>query len=175
MVILPEAKVPADSGQKTLTIHPEKNTGVSPELSIRKKVITFGVSLSLRIRDIPNDQFGEVAYMEQLAMSSILEQIEDIVESEDMMDAFIAQLESDHPSGDESIYQISDTFRHLNTNFDPRHLYPSDYLTRNSKNDKQQLYDKIAGIRMTALFESPEIQRTSPLYMCRGGSTSSSS
>jgi hypothetical protein len=29
IVILPEAKVPADSGQKTLTIHPDKKMGVT--------------------------------------------------------------------------------------------------------------------------------------------------
>lgn len=166
MVILPEARIPADSGQRTLTIHPDKKTGVTPEWTLRKKVITFGVSLSQRLRDIPNDRFEEVTYMESMNMSAILEVIEDIIESEDMMTAFAEQLDIDHPS-DESIYQLSDTFRYLTTNYDPQHLYPSDYLTRNNKNDKQQLYDKIAGCRMTALFESPEIQRTSPLYACR--------
>lgn len=173
MVILPEARIPADSGQRTLTIHPDKKTGVTPEWTLRKKVITFGVSLSQRIRDIPNDRFDEVTYMESMNMSAILEVIEDIIESEDMMTAFAEQLDIDHPA-DEPIYQLSDTFRYLSTNFDPKHLYPSDYLTRNSKNDKEQLYDKLAGYRMTALFESPEIQRTSPLYACRGLLDSSS-
>ena len=74
-MILPEAKVPADSGQKTLTIHPDKKMGVTPEQTLRRKVITFGVSLSLRTRDIPNDRYDQVAYMEELAMSSILEKI----------------------------------------------------------------------------------------------------
>lgn len=171
MVILPEAKIPANHGQRTLTIHPDKKTGVTPEWTLRKKVITFGVSLSQRIRDIPNDRFDEVTYLEEMNMSSVLEAIEHIIESEDMMDAFAAQLEVDHPA-DESVYQLSDTFRYLDTNFDPKHLYPSDYLTRNSKNDKEQLYDKIAGFRMTAKFESPEVQLTSPLYACRGLTTS---
>lgn len=173
MVILPEAKIPANHGQRTLTIHPIDKTGVTPEWTLRKKVINFGVSLSQRMRDIPNDRYDEVTYMEDMNMSAILEVIEDLIESEDMMEEFTAQLEADHPS-DESIYQLSDTFRYLNTNFDPKHLYPSDYLTRNSKNDKEQLYDKIAGYRMTAMFESPEIQRTSPLYACRGLLDSSS-
>ena len=156
MVILPEARIPADSGQRTLTIHPDKKTGVTPEWTLRKKVITFGVSLSQRIRDIPNDRFDEVTYMESMNMTALAD-----------------QLELDHPA-DEPIYQLSDSFRYLSTNFDPKHLYPSDYLTRNSKNDKEQLYDKLAGYRMTALFESPEIQRTSPLYACRGLLDSSS-
>lgn len=174
IVILPEAKVPADSGQKTLTIHPDKKTGVTPEQTLRRKVITFGVSLSLRVRDIPNDRFDQVTYMEELAMSSVLETIEHIIESENMMDLFQAQLEIDHPST-EPIYQLSDSFRYLTTNYDPLHLYPSDYLTRNKKNDKEQLYDKIAGLRMTALFDSPEVQLTDPLYGCRSSSLSSSS
>lgn len=126
-------------------------------------MITFGISLSLRIRDIPNDAFDQAAYMEELAMTSILETVEDLVESEDMMTLFSGQLETDHPN----VYQLSDTFRFISTNYDPLHLYPSDYLTRNSKNDKEQLYDKIAGFRMTTLFDSPEIQLTNPLYACR--------
>ena len=174
IVILPEAKVPADSGQKTLTIHPDKKMGVTPEQTLRRKVITFGVSLSLRTRDIPNDRYDQVTYMEELSMSSVLEVVENLIESEDMMELFEAQLITDHP-GDEPIYQLSDTFRYLTTNYDPLHLYPSDYLTRNKKNDKEQLYDKIAGLRMTALFDSPEIQLTNPPYGCRGISNSSSS
>lgn len=173
IVILPEAKVPASNGQRTLTIHPDKKIGVTPEQTLRRKVITFGVSYSLRIRDIPNDKFDEVAYMEDLAMSSALEVVEHLIESEEMQELFEAQLEADHPS-DESVYQLSDTFRYITTNYDPLHLYPSDYLTRNNKNDKEQLYDKIAGIRMTALFDSPEVQLTNPLYACRGLLDSSS-
>ena len=107
-------------------------------------------------------------------MSSVLEVVENLIESEDMMELFEAQLITDHP-GDEPLYQLSDTFIYLTTHYDPLHLYPSDYLTRNKKNDKEQLYDKIAGLRMTALFDSPEIQLTNPLYGCRGISNSSSS
>lgn len=156
-----------------MTIHPDKKIGVTPEQTLRRKVITFGISYSLRVRDIPNDKFDQVAYMEELAMSSSLEIVEDLIESEEMMELFELQLETDHPA-DEPIYQLSDTFRYISTNYDPLHLYPSDYLTRNNKNDKEQLYDKIAGIRMTALFDSPEIQRTSPLYACRASTGSSS-
>ena len=63
-------------------------------------------------------------------------------------------------------YQLTDSFRFLTMNLDPQHLYPSDFLTR-SGNDKEQLYDKIAGYRMTAMFESPEYQETYSPLQCK--------
>lgn len=60
----------------------------------------------------------------------------------------------DPPVGLPERYNIHDAFKFLSMNLDPIHLFPSDYLTR-SGNDKEQLYDKVAGYRITAVFESP--------------------
>ena len=179
--ILPEKKVPAIMGQRWLTIYPIMITGTTPRLSIRKKRYTFGVAVSQRIRDIPNDRFGEIAYMEALSMGEVLDDVQYLIESETFQSTFKTALDaikilpintnppydpSTPPVGLPPRYQLSDTFIHLNTSLDPEHLYPSDFLTR-SGNDKEQLYDKIAGYRMSITFDSPEIQETFPLFQCK--------
>lgn len=86
--VLPEGKVPASTGQRWLTIHPTTLTGLTPKKSIRKRTITFGISISQRVRDIPNDRFGEIAYLETLSMSEALEYIIPSIESESFFQIF---------------------------------------------------------------------------------------
>lgn len=158
-------------GQRWLTVHGTDVRGTTPRKSIRKRVITFGVSLSQRVRDIPNDRFGEIAYLETLSMTEALDEIVPLIESERFMSVFQEKLDTIRipafvdPNAPPR-YQLSDSFRFLSYPLDPQHLYPSDFLTR-SGNDKEQLYTKVAGYRMTAVFESPEIQETYPPYQCR--------
>ena len=73
--VLPEGKVPAIMGQRWLTVHGTKIEGLTPRKSIRKRMMLFGVSLSQRVRDIPNDRFGEIAYLESLSMTEALDEI----------------------------------------------------------------------------------------------------
>lgn len=164
-------------GQRWLTVHGTNVRGTTPRLSIRKKVIQFGISLSQRVRDIPNDRFGEIAYMEDLAMSGALEDLVPLIESEDFFQRFRAALDvikvlpihlvnPENTAAGLPRYMLSDSFRYISTNLDPQHLYPSDFLTR-SGNDKEQLYDKVAGYRMTAVFESPEYQDTYSPLQCK--------
>lgn len=155
IAILPEGKVPASMGQRFLTIHPTTLIGTTPELAIRRRVIDFGITISQRTRDTPNDRFGEIAYLEDLAMATVLEQIIPLIESEYCTQQFKNSLsEIVGPLR----YTIATDFKFRSMNLDPRHLYPNDFLTRNNKNDKEQLYDKVAGYSMTAIFESPQIQ-----------------
>jgi len=164
-------------GQRWLTIHGTNINGTTPKLSVRKRVILFGVSLSQRVRDIPNDRLGEIAYIEELAMTGVLEDVIPLIESEDFFQRFRAALDvlkvlpvhlTDPANTGAGLprYMLSDSFRFVSVNLDPQHLYPSDFLTR-SGNDKEQLYDKIAGYRMTAVFESPEYQETYPPMQCK--------
>jgi len=168
-------------GQRWLTIHPTLMEGVTRRASIRKRRILFGISLSQRIRDIPNDKFGTIAYTETLSMVDALEELIPIIESNTFFNIFKSTLDlipilpanTDPPydplippSGLPPRYQLSDSFVFVSMNLDPKHLYPSDFLTR-SGNDKEQLYDKLAGYQMTAVFESPEFQETYPPLQCK--------
>lgn len=168
-------------GQRWLTIHPTMIEGVTRRASIRKHRILFGISLSQRIRDIPNDQFGTIAYTETLSMVDALEELIPVIESNAFFDIFKAALDlipilpiNTSPPYDPFFdttglpprYQLSDSFVFVSLNLDPKHLYPSDFLTR-SGNDKEQLYDKVAGYQMTAVFESPEFQETYPPLQCK--------
>jgi hypothetical protein len=78
--------------------------------------------------------------------------LETIVQRVESLDMFIALEAAISP-----IYQLSNSFIFESMNLDPIHLYPSDFETR-AGNDKEELYDKIAGYRMTAMFASPEYQ-----------------
>lgn len=164
-------------GQRWLTIHGTNINGTTPKLSVRKKVILFGISLSQRVRDIPNDRFGEIVYMEDLSMAAALEELIPRIESEDFFQRFRTALDKVkvlpiHLTNPENTaagvprYMLSDSFRFISLNLDPQHLYPSDFLTR-SGNDKEQLYDKVAGYRMTLVFESAEYQETYPPLQCK--------
>lgn len=59
-------------------------------------------------------------------------------------------------------YEFTETlFSLMSASLDPEHVYGSDFWTRGitqdgeNVNDKAQLYDKLAGYRMTAKFASP--------------------
>ena len=80
-------------GQRWLTIHGTNINGTTPKLSVRKKVILFGISLSQRVRDIPNDRFGEIVYMEDLSMAAALEELIPRIESEDFFQRFRTALD----------------------------------------------------------------------------------
>ena len=163
-------------GQRWITVHGTTITGLTPRKSIRKRAITFGISLIQRVRDIPNDRFGEIAYLDDLSMTEALEETIPLIESESFFQIFRDALdEIEIPSYAVSPgytgslpprYQLTDSFRFLTMNLDPQHLYPSDFHTR-SGNDKEQLYDKIAGYRFTAVFESPEFQETYSPLQCK--------
>lgn len=164
-------------GQRWLTVHGTKIEGLTSRKSIRKRMMLFGVSLSQRVRDIPNDRFGEIAYLEALSMTEALDEVIPLIESEAMMQLFqtalntikipIANADDNYDiSSLPPRYYLSDSFRFLSMNLDPQHLYPSDFLTR-SGNDKEQLYDKVAGYRMTVVFESPEWQEAYPPLQCK--------
>lgn len=134
---------------------------------IRKRVITFGLTLTQRVRDIPNDEFDEIAYLESASMSDVLDVLIPVIESEAAFQEFKTNLDTLLiPSTVIPLYQLTDAFRFMSMNLDPKHLYPSDFGTR-SGNDKKQLYDKIAGYSMTAMFESPVFQLTDSTIQCR--------
>jgi len=166
IVILPEGRVPHSFGQRCLTIHLTQLHGLTPKLAIRKKVITFGITLSQRIRDIPNDRFGEIAYMDTISMAAVLEDIIPLVESEDTFWALKTATDTIKLPDDTPRYMWEDTFKFLDMNLDPKHLYPSDFGTR-AGNDKEQLYAKLAGYSMTAVFDSPVFQLTNSSIQCR--------
>lgn len=168
-------------GQRWLTIHPTILEGVSRRLSIRKRRILFGISLSQRVRDIPNDRYGTIAYTEALSMITALEELIPFIESNIFFTTFKTALDAipilpsntnppydplSPPVGLPPRYQLTDSFVFVSMNLDPKHLYPSNFLTR-SGNDKEQLYDKLAGYQMTAVFESPEFQETYPPLQCK--------
>lgn len=168
-------------GQRWVTIHPVTYTGTTPLKSIRKRTISFGISISQRVRDIPNDRFGEIAYMESLAMASVLEDLIPVIESNTALTLFANALKQikispsqtdpaydpeNPPSSLPSKYQTSGSFIFHSMNLDPKHLYPSDFLTR-AGNDKEQLYDKIAGYQFTAMFDSPPFEETYPPLQCK--------
>jgi hypothetical protein len=158
--------VPHSFGQRCLTIHLTQLHGLGQALSIRRRVITFGITLSQRIRDIPNDRYGDIAYMDTLSMASVLEDIIPLIESEDAFWELKAKADL-ILLPDESIkYMWENTFKFLDMNLDPKHLYPSDFGTR-SGNDKEQLYSKIAGYSMTAVFDSPVFQLVNSTIQCR--------
>lgn len=165
--ILPEGKVPHSWGQRCLTIHPTNLLGLTPKLLVRKRSITFAITLTQRVRDIPNDDFEGIAYLDETSMACVLEALIPTIES----DALFAELKTAVdsiviPSTVIPMYQWENSFRFLSMNLDPRHLYPSDFGTR-SGNDKEQLYDKIAGYSMTAVFESPVYFTTNSTLQCR--------
>lgn len=174
--VIPEGRVPPSAGQRWLTVHGTTMTGLTPRKAIRKRAITFGISLTQRVRDIPNDRFGEIAYLEALSMTEALDEVIPLIESEDFFQVFKESLDeikipsslvaSDNTATIPPRYQLTDSFRFLTMNLDPQHLYPSDFHTR-SGNDKEQLYDKIAGFRLTAVFESPEFQETYSPIQCK--------
>lgn len=168
-------------GQRWLTVHAKDILGTSPSLSIRKRAITFGVSISQRVRDTPNDRFGTIAYTDTYSMSEVIDYLIPTIESATFHAVFKAALDNipilpanttppytldSIPLGLPPRFMLSDTFIFRSANLDPIHLYPSDFLTR-SGNDKEQLYDKVAGYRMTAIFDSPEIQETYPPLQCK--------
>ncbi len=168
-------------GQRHMTISLEKDMGTTPRLQIRKRRIEFSISLSQRVRDIPNDRFDTIAYMENYSMVDALEPLIARVESESFFQKFKVLLDrvpilpinttppydlNNPPLGLPPRYQLTDTFQFLSFNLDPKHLYPSDFLTR-AGNDKEQLYDKIAGYQMTLVFNSPEYQETYSPLQCK--------
>lgn len=109
-------------------------------------------------------------------MTEALDEVIPLIESEDFFQEFKdaldvikipSRLVAPGYSGElPPRYQLTDSFRFLSMNLDPIHLYPSDFYTR-SGNDKEQLYDKIAGYRFTAVFESPEFQETYSPIQCK--------
>lgn len=170
--ILPEGRVPHSMGERWLTIHPVRYNGLTPNKQIRKKSLEFGISLTQRVRKDPNDRFGNVAYLDDDSMTNILEHYIPVLESNAALSALTTVMneikippENTNPPYDPELppadlppkYSITETFAFLDLNVDPRHLYPSDFGTR-SGNDKEQLYDKIAGYRMTLLMSSPIFQ-----------------
>ena len=188
--ILPERKVPASSGQQFITISAEKLTAITPYKLTRKMVVEFTVSVSRRMRDQPNDRFEMEAWTDPDAMVEIHENIDLLLESnlaltvlETMSNDPLYQLPDDYtedpilPGNRPSIWAIhgnSFSFHSLNT--DPEHLYPSDYLTRGTKKvrgvvspkkEKDEIYEKIAGYRMTAHYEAPAISRLFNPMECR--------
>jgi hypothetical protein len=105
-------------------------------------------------------------------MSSLLEQLLPIVESETTTQAFKLSLsEIEGPIR----YTIASDFKFITINADPKHLYPSNYITRNNRDDKEELYTKIAGYSMTAMFESPEYQAILSPVQCQPDDETSSS
>jgi hypothetical protein len=109
-------------------------------------------------------------------MTEVLDEVIPLIESEDFFQEFkdaldVIKISSSLVADDNTAplpprYQLTDSFRFLSMNLDPIHLYPSDFYTR-SGNDKEQLYDKIAGYRFTAVFESPEYQETYSPIQCK--------
>lgn len=186
-------------GQRWLTLSGKRIIGTTPDLEIRKRRLEFVVYLSQRVRDQPNDRLGEIAYLESLAdgtksaMAAVIEYCIEYIESETFTALFKTELDtipipptattppydpSSPPAGLPPKYQLSDAFQFLDANLDPVHLYPSDFLTR-AGNDKEELYAKIAGYRMSATFNTPEYQETYSRINCRkydlsGGGGSSS-
>lgn len=169
-------------GQRFVSVHATRMEGVTPNKSIRKRTITFGVSLIQRTRDIPNDRYGYLAYYEELSCSNLLEDIIPLIESSAFFNIFITEVNKikippsqvqgsydprDPPAGLPARYQFTEAaFKYISTNLDPIQLYPSDFLTR-SGNDKEQLYDKVAGWRFTSLFESPPYMEWSSPIQCK--------
>jgi len=170
-------------GQRWLTVYATSVMGTSPGQSIRKRRITFGISISQRVRDIPNDRFGSIAYTERYSMSEVIDYLIPTIESNSFHAVFKAALDTIPippyntyppynpelpilPAGLPPRYQLIDTFIFRSGSLDPEHLYPSDFLTR-SGNDKEQLYDKVAGYKMSVVFDSPEYQETYPPLQCK--------
>ena len=159
-------------GQRFVTIHPTTLTGTTSEKAIRRNVIDFGITITQRVRDVPNDRFGELAYLEELSMSFVLEQTIPLIESEYTTQLFKTSLsEIVGPIQ----YTIATDFKFRSINLDPKHMYPSDFATRNNRDDKAQLYAKVAGYSMTAVFESPQIQAKLSPIQCHNISEGSES
>jgi len=179
--ILYEHKIPATAGARWITISLNREDATSINRLTRRRRIEFDISLSQRVRDIPNDRMDEILYMESLSMVDAMEPLIARIESETFFGKFKTLLgripilpqnvnppyEPDNPPlGLPPRYQLSDSFQFLTMNLDPRHLYPSDFLTR-AGNDKEQLYDKVAGLQITLTFNSPEYQETYPSLQCK--------
>lgn len=167
-------------GQRHLIIHGKSIHPITPQASIRKRVIEFGITVVQRIRDHPNDRYGEIAYLEQFAMSDLLDAIIPIIESEETTSAFDLSLSEvigpeyvengydpeEIPPNLPRRYTISNTFIFRSANLDPIHLYPSEFVTRTG-NRNDQIEQKLAGYSMTAIFDSPEIQENYSPIQCK--------
>lgn len=183
--ILPEGKVPASMGERHITIHPIALEGRNPAKQSRPRNYIFEVSVTSRMRKDPNDRFQEEAYIKEDSMANVMEELIGLVESNYMYTVFKTALDlipiepryvdppydlDNIPIGLPSRYSVTGSFVFNSQNLDPKHLYPSDFLTR-SGNDKEQLYDKIAGYQLSARFTSPSLYRTyngiecKPLYV----------
>lgn len=148
--ILPEGRIPASYGQQFLCVSPEQVYDVTGDTSgtIRRRQVRFIVTLVKRIRNYPNDRFGEVAYTEQNSMVETLDTVVDVIENYLTFTTLRSALISAGVS-----YGLSGTFTFATGTVDPIHLYPSFFLAASETGDDST--DKIAGYRMPYYFTSP--------------------
>lgn len=145
-------KCPSSAGQKFITISPTRLLKHNSGESWPRVVIHFNVALNQRIRNMPNDRFGNI-YTDDQEMTDIHNAIVNIIESLDMLNALKA-LASPQPTIEDPtlvpLYGITRRFVHYMTTLDPLHLYPSDYGTSTPGLDS-----KIVGYRTYSSFSSP--------------------
>jgi len=146
--------VPFSYGQRWLVIYPTSIRDSSIiEGDFRKRRVAFSISLIQRIRDIPNDRFDSIAYMDQISMSDILEMSMEVIEQQATMQLLREELLLINTK-----YSVTEQFLMLNGGLDPVHLYPS-FFGGNTEDD---ITNKIAGYKMTFNFMSPLISAAYP-------------
>ena len=184
------------SGERWVSIHARHTLATSPQHQIRRRYIELAVTLNQRCRNTPNDRWGYLAYLEEhnssmsMIMDDIIPRIEslvynanlEIILSDILIPPECVEGGYDPQSPPDNIpprYQLLESIpQFIQANFDPVHLYPSDFWTRGlhetdsrQVNDKEQLYDKLAGFQMTAVFNSPTFWE--PYAGLNGGGTDS--
>lgn len=153
--VLPEGRVPASAGQLFLSLSPTGLRRINVGDFSKKYRLNFRINLICRIRDIPNDEFGEV-YLDKLNYTGILEQVQTYVESLDMLQYLIEQATTElvpnylETDSTRQRWSVSGQFIHYSTILEPIHLYPGFFLTKSAKNDS-----KIAGYKFYSSFASP--------------------
>lgn len=123
------------------------------EGDFRKRKLMFSVSLIQRIRNIPNDRFDTIAYMDAASMSDVLEMSMETIEQQGTMQLLKSELLLLNTK-----YSVTEQFLMVNGTLDPVHLYPS-FFGGNTEDD---ITNKIAGYKMTFNFTSPLISATYP-------------
>jgi hypothetical protein len=159
--VLPEGRVPASAGQKSIIISPSAITTENTNLNYRAKVVGFRVHLIQRVRDIPPDRFGLI-YTDPNETHEIHDVIVDAVQSLDMFRSLNTLINTTQDSSELQLrYSLVKTFIHRITILTPIHLYPGYFHSKSSEHDAT-----LAGYKTYSSFTSPSFYLSSNPLSC---------
>ena len=160
--VAPEEMAYPTSGQYSLRVSPNFITTHSPESMIRIKSIEFAIAVIGRVRDLPEDRFGNIYLEETHSLSDMLEFAINVIETTTVGLAWQTALNAKSSNQ----YELRESAPVLlSATYDPIHLYSSDFFTRklNSQgniDEKMEEREKISGFKLNARFRSPKFSLT---------------